>query len=130
MVNFTTKQPPLDPITGKATSVNLFNASRPHMRALHFSWFCFLIAFMSWFAVAPLLPSIQTDLKLTSTEVGDSNIASVSSTIIFRVASGPLCERFGSRRVMASLLIIGSIPTALVGLAQGPSSFTAIRFFI
>ncbi|CAG8445805.1 10270_t:CDS:2 [Scutellospora calospora] len=130
MINFTKKRPPVDLTTRKATDINLFNNSRPYMRAFHFSWFTFLTAFTCWFAVAPLLPSISKSLNLTNSEIGDCNIASVSSTILFRILSGPLCEKFGSRRVMAGILIIGAIPTALVGLAQGPNSLIALRFFI
>ncbi|CAG8682041.1 2974_t:CDS:2, partial [Racocetra fulgida] len=100
------------------------------MRALHFSWFCFLTAFTGWFAVAPLLPTIKEDLNLTDAQIGDSNIASVSSTIIFRILSGPLCEKFGARRVMSAILIIGAIPTALVSLSQGPASLITFRFFV
>ncbi|CAG8574904.1 5414_t:CDS:2 [Cetraspora pellucida] len=130
MVNFTTRRPPVDPATRKATDINVFNFTRPHMRALHYSWFCFLTAFTGWFAVAPLLPSIKKDLNLTDDQIGDCNIAAVSSTIIFRVLSGPLCEKFGARRVMSAILIIGAIPTALVSLSQGANSLIAFRFFI
>ncbi|CAG8485801.1 17552_t:CDS:2 [Racocetra persica] len=130
MVNFTTRRPPVDPATRRATDINIFNFTRPHMRALHFSWFCFLTAFTGWFAVAPLLPTIKDDLDLTDAQIGDCNIASVSSTIIFRILSGPLCEKFGARRVMSAILIIGAIPTALVGLSQGPASLITLRFFV
>ncbi|CAG8719565.1 8509_t:CDS:1, partial [Cetraspora pellucida] len=50
MVNFISRRPPVDPTTRKATDINVFNFTRPHMRALHYSWFCFLIAFTGWFA--------------------------------------------------------------------------------
>lgn len=43
---------------------------------------------------------------------------------------GPVVDRFGPRKVMASLLIIGAIPSGLAGTAKGAGSLYAIRFFI
>ncbi|CAG8524643.1 6214_t:CDS:2, partial [Dentiscutata heterogama] len=130
MVNLIARRPPVDPSSMKATDINLFNFTRPHMRALHVSWICFHIAFTGWFAVAPLFPTIKNDLKLTDAEIGDCNIAVLSSSIIFRILAGPLCERFGPRRVMAGFLILGAIPTACVGFVQSANSLIAARFFV
>ncbi|KAF0497505.1 nitrate transporter [Gigaspora margarita] len=130
MVNFIARRPPVDPSSMKATDINLFNITRPHMRALHVSWICFHIAFTGWFAVAPLLPTIKNDLNLTDAQIGDCNIAALSSSIIFRILAGPLCEKFGPRRVMAGFLILGAIPTACVGLVQSADALIAARFFV
>eukprot|EP00526_Cylindrotheca_closterium_P025636 CAMPEP_0113615524 /NCGR_PEP_ID=MMETSP0017_2-20120614/7745_1 /TAXON_ID=2856 /ORGANISM="Cylindrotheca closterium" /LENGTH=74 /DNA_ID=CAMNT_0000524763 /DNA_START=92 /DNA_END=313 /DNA_ORIENTATION=+ /assembly_acc=CAM_ASM_000147 len=43
----------------RATEIKLCNFSRPHMRAFHFSWLGFFIAFFIWFAIAPLLSEIK-----------------------------------------------------------------------
>ncbi|KAF0440119.1 nitrate transporter [Gigaspora margarita] len=130
MVNLIARRPPVDPSSMKATDINLLNFTRPHMRALHVSWICFHIAFTGWFAVAPLLPTIKKDLNLTDAEIGDCNIAALSSSIIFRILAGPLCEKFGPRRVMAGFLILGAIPTACVGFVQSANSLIAARFFV
>ncbi|CAI2163006.1 14538_t:CDS:2 [Funneliformis geosporum] len=100
------------------------------MRAFHFSWLSFLTAFTGWFAIAPLMPSIRKDLKLTPDQIADSNISSVSSTIIFRVLVGPLCDRIGPRRVMSVLLMVGAIPVGLSGLVQSAEGLIAVRFFV
>ncbi|CAG8540198.1 3014_t:CDS:1 [Acaulospora colombiana] len=130
MTRLTANPLPVDPTSRKATAVNLFSASRPYMRGLHFSWISFLTAFTGWFSVSPLLPSITKDLNLTPAQVGDGNIASVSSTIVFRVFIGLMCDRLGPKRVMASVLILGAIPTALAGLVRNNTDLVIVRFFI
>ncbi|CAG8610810.1 8942_t:CDS:1, partial [Acaulospora morrowiae] len=130
MTRLTAKPLPIDPTTRKATALNLFSFARPHMRGLHCSWISFLTAFTGWFSVAPLLPTIRKDLGLTDEQIGDSNIASVSSTIIFRVFFGLMCDRLGPKRVMSSVLILGAIPVALAGLVQNGTGLIIVRFFI
>ncbi|CAB4405082.1 unnamed protein product [Rhizophagus irregularis] len=100
------------------------------MRAFHLSWFSFLTAFTGWFAIAPLIPTIKEDLKLTTSEVNSSNLTSIASTIIFRTLIGPLCDRFGPRRTMATLLTISAIPVGLSGLVTNSKGFITLRFFI
>ncbi|CAG8566883.1 6829_t:CDS:2 [Funneliformis mosseae] len=114
----------------KASAINLIKGARPHMRAFHFSWLSFLTAFTGWFAIAPLMTSIRKDLKLTPDQIADSNISSVSSTIIFRIVVGPLCDRIGPRRVMSVLLMVGAIPVGLSGLVQSAEGLIAVRFFV
>ncbi|CAN0319776.1 unnamed protein product, partial [Hapterophycus canaliculatus] len=47
---------PVDPKQqDKATKFKLHSFRRPHMRAFHFAWFGFFMAFVSWFAFAPLM---------------------------------------------------------------------------
>ena len=41
-----------------------------------------------------------------------------------------MVDRFGPRKVMAALLLIGAIPSGLAGTANGAYSLYAIRFFI
>lgn len=69
----------------KATNIKLFSFGRPHMRAMHLSWLSFFIAFTGWFAIPPLMPTIKADLNLTPSQISDSNLTSVSATILARV---------------------------------------------
>jgi NNP family nitrate/nitrite transporter-like MFS transporter len=41
---------------------------------------------------------------------------------------GPFCERFGPRRVMAGLLLIGSVPCAMTGLVQNAGGLIGLRY--
>mmetsp|Transcript_3058 Transcript_3058/g.4609 ORF Transcript_3058/g.4609 Transcript_3058/m.4609 type:complete len:507 (-) Transcript_3058:239-1759(-) len=114
----------------KATEIKLCNFSRPHMRAFHFSWWCFFIAFFIWFAIAPLLGEIQDTIGLTKQQIWTSNIVGVGGTIFMRFAMGPACDKFGSRVLFAILLCCCSIPTSLTGIINSPLTLTILRLFI
>ena len=82
---------PVDPKQqDKATTMKLHSFRRPHMRAFHFAWFGFFMAFVSWFAFAPLMKEIKADLGMSKLEVYNANISSVASTILSRFVVGPL----------------------------------------
>lgn len=70
---------------GKATNIKLFSFGRPHMRAMHLSWLSFFVAFTSWFAIPPLMPTIKKDLQLTPSQISNANMTSVSATILARL---------------------------------------------
>eukprot|EP00596_Hydrurales_sp_CCMP1899_P002158 CAMPEP_0119036864 /NCGR_PEP_ID=MMETSP1177-20130426/4868_1 /TAXON_ID=2985 /ORGANISM="Ochromonas sp, Strain CCMP1899" /LENGTH=478 /DNA_ID=CAMNT_0006997335 /DNA_START=329 /DNA_END=1765 /DNA_ORIENTATION=- len=76
------------------------------------------------------MPTIKKSLGLTQYEVYVSNILSVLATIFMRFLVGPMCERYGPRNVMSVVLVIGSIPTFLVGLVTSFEGLCIVRFFI
>ncbi|KAK3821108.1 MAG: major facilitator superfamily domain-containing protein [Benniella sp.] len=115
---------------GKATNIKLFSFGRPHMRAMHLSWLSFFIAFTGWFAIPPLMPTIKADLKLTPSQISNANLTSVSATILARLMIGPLCDRYGPRKAMACLLLLGSIPIGLAGLTSDANGLIITRFCI
>lgn len=117
-------------IRNQATRISLLSLRTPHMRAFHMTWFAFFLAFFGWFGVAPLMAVVREDLSLTKTQIGNTIIASVLITVVVRVLIGPLCERFGPRRVYAWLLIGGSVPVMCVGLAQNYMAFLLFRLGI
>ncbi len=97
-------------MSGKATRIELFQWRTPQMRAFHLSWLAFFVCFFAWFAVAPLMPLLREDLRLSSDQVANVSIAAVAMTILGRLLVGPLCDRLGPRRTYAGLLLLGSIP--------------------
>ncbi|KAF9972593.1 High-affinity nitrate transporter 2.1 [Actinomortierella ambigua] len=115
---------------GKATNIKLFSFGRPHMRAMHLSWLSFFIAFTSWFAIPPLMPTIKKDLKLTPSQISNANITSVSATILSRLMIGPICDRYGPRKAMAGLLLYGAIVIGISGLVTDANGLITLRFFI
>ena len=122
---------PVDPKQqDRATAFRLRSFKRPHMRAFHFAWFGFFMAFVSWFAFAPLMKEIKKDLGMTKNEVYNANISSVSSTVVSRFIVGPLCDTFGARIISTTLLIMGCIPTFFGGLVNSAVDVAVIRFFI
>jgi NNP family nitrate/nitrite transporter-like MFS transporter len=100
------------------------------MRGLHCAWISFFLAFMIWFAPAPLLKEIQDTLGLTKQELWTSSITNDCTAIFTRIVMGPICDNYASRWPMAVVLIVASIPTAMLGLVNSASGLALIRFFI
>jgi NNP family nitrate/nitrite transporter-like MFS transporter len=117
-------------LDGKATRIDLFNLKTPQMRAFHMTWFAFFLAFFGWFGIAPLMAVVREDLELTKTQVGNTVIASVAVTIITRLVIGWAADRYGPRISYTVLLIIGSVPVMLIGLANSYESFLLFRLAI
>jgi len=114
----------------KATEIRLCNFGRPHMRAFHCSWWGFFMAFFIWFAIAPLLTEIKTDLGLSKQQIWTSSIVGVGGTIFVRFLMGPLCDKYGSRIPFCILLCCSSIPVACTGFVQTATGLAVLRLFI
>jgi len=100
------------------------------MKTFHITWLMFFVCFFGWFGLAPLMPTIRAELHLTKGEVGNCIIASVSATIIARLFIGKLCDVWGPRKTAIRLLLIGSLPVFLVGLAHSYTTFLLFRLAI
>ena len=89
----------------KAETIAIFTPSitcqRPYMRGFHGAWFGFFIAFVGWFAFAPLMTTIRDYIDISKGDIGTAGIVSVGSTIFTRFAVGPAIDRWGPRRCMA-----------------------------
>lgn len=70
------------------------------------------------------------DLNLSDADVGNSNIAALTGTLVVRFVAGPLCDRFGPRWTYIAVLLSGAIPTAMAGLVTNVSGLIALRFFV
>ncbi|GMY26276.1 high affinity nitrate transporter 2.5 [Fagus crenata] len=113
----------------KATEFRLFSVAAPHMRAFHLSWVSFFACFVSSFAAPPLIPIIRDNLNLTSTEIGNAGIASVSGAVFARVAMGTACDLFGPRLASASLILLTAPVVFCTSIASSSTSFLLVRFF-
>ena len=110
--------------------LNIFSFKGIQMQTFHITWFTFFVCFFGWFGLAPLMPAIRADLNLTKPEVGNTIIAAVSATILARLIIGRLCDTWGPRKTYTVLLIIGSLPVMLVGLAHDYTTFLLFRLAI
>lgn len=109
----------------------MFSLRNQYSINFHLSWLGFFVAFLSWFAFSPLIPdAIRQDLHLTAAQIGNSNVISLSATLFVRLIAGPLVDRYGPRKVMAVLLILGAIPSGLAGTIHTVGGLYLIRFFI
>lgn len=119
---------------GKAKSIKLWSVRRPHMRAFHFAWLSFFLAFFGWFALAPLQSNVSNNRNTAWLNVGNrfkyQNIIAVTGTVFMRFLIGPVCDRFGPRIAQSALLGIFSLPVFLVSTAQSYAAWTSARFFI
>lgn len=108
--------------------------SRPHMRAFHFAWSSFFLAFFGWFALSPLQNKISDHPNNTWLNEGqrfrNQNIIAVAGTILMRFIIGPVCDRFGPRIAQSTLLSVFSLPLFLVGTARNYVAWSTARFFI
>ena len=110
--------------------ISLFSLDTVQMRTFHITWLMFFVCFFGWFGLAPLMPTIRTDLGLSKAQVGSLIIASVSSTIIARLIIGKLCDAWGPRKTAVRLLLVGSLPVFLVGLSKDYTTFLLFRLAI
>lgn len=110
--------------------LNIFSVKGVQMRTFHITWLMFFVCFFGWFGLAPLMPTIRTELNLDKSQIGNIIIASVGSTIIARLIIGRLCDLWGPRITAVRLLLIGSLPVFLVGLAHDYTTFLLFRMAI
>ncbi|HYP76024.1 MAG TPA: MFS transporter [Polyangiaceae bacterium] len=114
----------------KATRLQVFSFSTPAMRAFHMSWLAFFVCFFAWFSLAPLMPVIKSEFKLTKDQIANINIAAVGITILVRLAIGPLCDKFGPRKTYTALLALGALPVLGIAFAKSYAVFLFFRLLI
>ena len=119
-------------LQNKSTTLwrDFFKFGKPQIRTFHMTWFVFFLCFFAWFGIAPLMKVVRDDLQLTKSQVGWCIIASVSITIIARLAIGWLCDRVGPRLTYTWLLVLGSLPVMGIGLSQDFETFLIFRLMI
>jgi MFS transporter, NNP family, nitrate/nitrite transporter len=120
----------MTPGATKATRIRLFSFSTPAMRAFHLSWLAFFVCFFAWFSLAPLMPVIKAEFKLSKDQVANINIAAVGITILVRLAIGPLADKYGPRRTYTALLVLGAIPVLGIAFAKSYAAFLFFRLLI
>ncbi|KAJ7640551.1 nitrate/nitrite porter [Mycena rosella] len=125
------EDPVIDPLNGKSYTLPILNLKNPYSRSFHLSWLSFFASFLAWFAFPPLIPdAIKSDLNLTQQQIANSNIVALVATLAVRFVVGPFVDRYGPRKVMAGLLVLGAIPSGLAGTAHNAQSLYVLRFFI
>lgn len=117
-------------VSAKATRIQLLDIQTPPMRAFHMSWIAFFFCFFAWFGIAPLMSIIRDEFQLTRDQVGWCIIGSVAITFFARLFIGWLCDQVGPRLAYSGLLVVGSLPVMLIGLADDYLTFLLFRIAI
>ena len=94
------------------------------------SWVAFFACFFAWFAIAPLMPVIKGEFRLSKDQIANINIAAVGMTVLARLMIGPLCAKYGPRLTYTALLVVGAIPVFGIGLCHSYGWFLFFRLLI
>ncbi len=121
----------INPLNGKSYTFPIFRVWDVYSTSFWLATLGFLCSF-------PELVRLQStdarggqgDLKLSQPQITHSNMASLGGTAIVRLIAGPACDRYGPRKVMAVLLILGAIPSGLAALVTDTHGLYTVRFFI
>lgn len=87
-----------------------------------------VVLYLDRAALSVLAPAIRRDLHIGPLAMGWVFTAFVGGYALCHIPSGWLADRFGSRRVLAAIVVLWSVFTALTGAAWSLGSLLAIRF--
>lgn len=74
--------------------------------------------------------TIEKDLDLSQKDIANSDVISLTATLLVRLAAGPLCDKYGARWTFVGILLVGAVPTALAGTVSTPQGLITVRFFV
>lgn len=86
--------------------------------------------FMVWVLISSLMPYIQTDIKLSSTEIAWATAIPVILGSLLRVPIGFWTNRYGARILFTISFIILLIPIAIIGYADSLFMLVLGGFFL
>ena len=120
---------PMDDLN-KAREIRVLKVKRPHMRGFLFATVGFFVAFVGWFASAPLMPTVKKQLGLTKAQIGLAKTCATLGTILARVIIGPVCDKLEPRRCMSFILLTTSLRVAPGAVAQDSTGLINVRWFL
>ncbi|KAF8671057.1 hypothetical protein HU200_050336 [Digitaria exilis] len=115
---------------GRATELRPLSLSSPHTQAFHLAWLSLFACFFAAFAAPPILPALRPALVLSPTsDVPAAAVASLSATLVGRLAMGPACDLLGPRHASGLASLLAALAVALAAsAASSPAGFVWLRF--
>jgi MFS transporter, NNP family, nitrate/nitrite transporter len=91
--------------------LSLLNFKDPKIRVLHWTWIAFFLTFVVWFNMAGILSKMILQFDwLDKSNVKALLVTNVALTIPARIVVGGLIDKYGPRKIFASLMVIMVIP--------------------
>ncbi|MCB1028147.1 MAG: NarK family nitrate/nitrite MFS transporter, partial [Microthrixaceae bacterium] len=113
------------PTSSAADRVKGLWSFRGKYRTLHLTWFAFFLSFVVWFNFAPFANTIAEELGLSGDQAKTIGLCNIALTVPARIFIGMALDRWGPRRVFASILLFAAIPNTIFALS---SSFNTLVF--
>lgn len=96
-------------------------------RILHLTWFAFFLSFVVWFNFAPFSNTIAEELGLSADQMKTIALCNVALTVPARIFIGMALDRWGPRRVFASILLFAAVPNTVFALSSSFSTLVLSR---
>lgn len=121
----------VDPSQGdKATEVKIIKFNRPHMRAFWMANIAHRAACLLWFSINPLILKVQESLEVDEETIWLSIVSTLAGSLLTRLASGLVVDKYGPRLPFAGILLLACIPCLCLGLVQTGWELIVVRFFL
>jgi NNP family nitrate/nitrite transporter-like MFS transporter len=125
--------------------------TNPHMRGFWAATLAFMMAFIGWFAFAPLMVVVRKDIGLCDNDaevqadienakcvcktdckatINNANIAAVLFDVFTRFILGAVIERLGPVTTDVVLLLFGSIVVGASAAVTNGTGLIIVRFFV
>src|SRR5947209_8500433 len=109
-------------------SISLPPPSRGRYKVLAFLCVLALILYIDRICISAAVPNIEADLGISHSAMSFVLAAFTAAYCLFEVPTGSWGDRYGSRGVMARIVLWWSVFTALTGAALGLWSLLLVRF--
>jgi NNP family nitrate/nitrite transporter-like MFS transporter len=113
------------------SGTNLMKSFKPGAaRALFLSTTAFAVSFAVWGLIGALAPTFAQTYGLSAKAKSLMIAIPVLLGALGRIPAGMLADRFGGRRVFASLLLISAIPATMIGFSNSYAALIGLGLFL